>query len=115
MSASPSVSQAVSQCGEGVGVAHHLAEFFQVPRLLPLEYRRGIVFVGGQGIGQGGVTGTSPIVQILRIRAESQQIVAARPLYCLQYPIRIKSSAKDLPQRTSAISMKVCYRAEAYT
>ena len=64
---------------------------------------------------RGGVTGTSPIVQILRIRAESQQIVAARPLYCLQYPIRIKSSAKDLPQRTSAISMKVCYRAEAYT
>ena len=63
----------------------------------------------------GGVTGTSPIIQILRIRAESQQIVAARPLYCLQYPIRIKSSAKDLPQRTSAILMKVCYRAEAYT
>ena len=65
--------------------------------------------------GEGGVTGTSPIIQILRIRAESQQIVAARPLYCLQYPIRIKSSAKDLPQRTSAILMKVCYRAEAYT
>jgi len=27
--------------------------------------------------------------------AESQQIVATRPLYCLQYPASTKSSAKD--------------------
>jgi hypothetical protein len=34
----------------------------------------------------------------LRARAESQQIVATRPLYCLQYPALSKSSAKDSPQ-----------------
>ena len=33
-----------------------------------------------------------------RTRAESQQIVATRPLYCLQYPVLSQSSAKDLPQ-----------------
>ena len=31
----------------------------------------------------------------LRAGAESQQIVATRPLYCLQYPASTKSSAKD--------------------
>ena len=36
--------------------------------------------------------------QILRTRAESQRIVAARPLYRLQYPVRAKSSTKDLPR-----------------
>ena len=33
-----------------------------------------------------------------RTRAESQRIVAARPLCRLQYPVRSKSSTKDLPQ-----------------
>lgn len=28
--------------------------------------------------------------------AESQQIVATRPLYCLQYPVSSQSSAEDL-------------------
>jgi hypothetical protein len=45
---------------------------------------------GGEWINHSGA-------QIFRTRAESQQIVAARPLYCLQYPVRTKSSAKDLP------------------
>lgn len=36
--------------------------------------------------------------QILRTRAESQRIVVARPLCRLQYPVRTKSSAEDLPQ-----------------
>ena len=35
--------------------------------------------------------------------AESQQIVATRPLYCLQYSVLSKSSAKDLPQRAYGI------------
>jgi hypothetical protein len=48
----------------------------------------------------------NPIGTNRRIRAESQQIVAARPLYCLQYPIRNKSSAKDLPQRTNGIAKR---------
>jgi len=30
--------------------------------------------------------------------AESQRIVAARPLYRLQYRVSAKSSARDLPQ-----------------
>jgi hypothetical protein len=30
-------------------------------------------------------------------RAEPQQIVATRLLYCLQYPVQFKSSAKDFP------------------
>ena len=34
----------------------------------------------------------------LRAGAESQQIVATRPLYCLQYPASTKSSAKDQPR-----------------
>jgi hypothetical protein len=45
----------------------------------------------------GGVLGGYP-KQIERTRAESQQIVATRPLYCLQYSVLSKSSAKDLPQ-----------------
>ena len=45
----------------------------------------------------GGVLGGYP-KQIGRTRAESQQIVATRPLYCLQYSVLSKSSAKDLPQ-----------------
>ena len=36
--------------------------------------------------------------QIFRSRAESQRIVAARPLCRLQYSDRAKSSTKDLPQ-----------------
>src|SRR3569833_237901 len=36
--------------------------------------------------------------QIGRTLAESQRIVAARPLCRLQYPVLAKSSAKDLPQ-----------------
>ena len=35
--------------------------------------------------------------QIFRTRAESQRIVAARPLCRLQYSVRAKSSTKDLP------------------
>ena len=42
--------------------------------------------------------------QIFRTRAESQRIVAARPLCRLQYPVRAKSSAKDFPL-TSEIVM----------
>lgn len=38
------------------------------------------------------------IEQILRTRDESQWIVTARSLCHLQYPVRTKSSAKDLPQ-----------------
>jgi hypothetical protein len=36
--------------------------------------------------------------QIVATRAESQWIVAARPLYHLQYPVASKSSTEDLPQ-----------------
>ena len=39
-----------------------------------------------------------PIGQIVRTTAESQKIVAARPLYFLQHRVRAKSSARDLPQ-----------------
>jgi hypothetical protein len=46
---------------------------------------------------RGGVLGGDP-KQIGRTRAESQQIVATRPLYCLQYSVLSKSSAKDLPR-----------------
>src|SRR5690606_38280839 len=42
--------------------------------------------------------------QISGTRAESQQIVAAWLLYCLQYPVRAKSSAGDLSS-----SMFACY------
>ena len=45
--------------------------------------------------------------QIFRTRAESQRIVAARPLYRLQYPVRVKWSAKDFPQHASGISMRL--------
>ena len=45
----------------------------------------------------GGWNGQSPFTNH-RTRAESQRIVAARPLCRLQYPVRAKSSAKDLPQ-----------------
>ena len=38
------------------------------------------------------------LLQIFRTRAESQRIVAARPLCRLQYSVRAKSSTKDLPQ-----------------
>ena len=44
-----------------------------------------------------GANGKGHSVQIFRTRAESQRIVAARPLCRLQYPVRAKSSAKDLP------------------
>ena len=56
--------------------------------------------VGGIGRGDGvGVKRTDGCLsQICRTRAESQRIVAARPLCRLQYPVRAKSSAKDLPQ-----------------
>ena len=40
-----------------------------------------------------------------RTRAESQQIVATRPLYCLQYPVLSQSSAEDLPRRAFEIVM----------
>lgn len=42
---------------------------------------------------EGGELCISITGQILGTRAESQQIVAARPLYCLQYPVPAKSSA----------------------
>jgi hypothetical protein len=45
-----------------------------------------------RGQGEGGVLGGDP-KQIGRTRAESQQIVATRPLYCLQYSVLSKSSA----------------------
>jgi hypothetical protein len=38
-------------------------------------------------------------------RAESQRIVATRPLYRLQYPVVSQSSAEDLPQRACEIVM----------
>ena len=43
-----------------------------------------------QRYGVYGVRATN-----LRAGVESQQIVATRPLYCLQYPASTKSSAKD--------------------
>lgn len=46
--------------------------------------------------GRGGSPYGDPI-QILATRDESQWIVAARPLYHLQYPVATKSSAEDLP------------------
>lgn len=39
----------------------------------------------------------SPKGQICRTKAEPQQIVATRLLYCLQHPVLFKSSAKDSP------------------
>ncbi len=45
-----------------------------------------------------------PSKQILRTRAESQRIVTARSLCRLQYPVRAKSSTKDLPQRRMELS-----------
>jgi len=42
---------------------------------------------------EGGELCISITGQILGTRAESQQIVATRPLYCLQYPVPAKSSA----------------------
>jgi hypothetical protein len=36
--------------------------------------------------------------------AKSQQIVATRPLYCLQYPLASQSSAEDLPRREKKLS-----------
>ena len=51
-----------------------------------------------------GVIAGWQLGQIFRTRAESQRIVAARPLCRLQYPVRAKSSAKDLPQRRLELS-----------
>ena len=52
---------------------------------------------GGGGGGGGGGDLHKANQQIFRTKAESQRIVAARPLCRLQYPVRAKSSAKDLP------------------
>lgn len=57
----------------------------------------------GLKLGVGGNNGLvdnnkSIVVTNLRTRAESQRIVAARPLCRLQYPVLAKSSAMDLPQ-----------------
>ena len=49
-------------------------------------------------IRRGGVVPRGAHWQILATRDESQWIVAARPLYHLQYPVATKSSAEDLPQ-----------------
>ena len=49
---------------------------------------------GWRGIGSG----EGPIEQIVPTAAESQRIVAARPLCRLQYRVESKSSAWDLPQ-----------------
>lgn len=54
--------------------------------------------------GERGVIAGWQLGQIFRTRAESQRIVAARPLCRLQYPVRAKSSAKDLPQRRLELS-----------
>ncbi len=59
--------------------------------------------VGGGG-GNGTLMEREPFEQILRTRAESQRIVTARSLCRLQYPVRAKSSAKDLPQRRMELS-----------
>ncbi|BDA42432.1 hypothetical protein COCOBI_03-3220 [Coccomyxa sp. Obi] len=48
--------------------------------------------------GMGDWNPEGPIGQIVRTTAESQKIVAARPLYFLQHRVRAKSSARDLPQ-----------------
>ena len=58
-----------------------------------LELPSGIGKNGG-GIGSGD----GPIEQIVPTTAESQRIVAARPLCRLQYRVESKSSAWDLPQ-----------------
>ena len=55
--------------------------------------------------GGGGEDGfLIHLQQILRTRAESQWIVTARSLCHLQYPVRAKSSAKDLPQGRMELS-----------
>ena len=53
--------------------------------------------------GRGGVWVVTQTNR--RTRAESQQIVATRPLYCLQYPVLSQSSAEDLPRRAFEIVM----------
>ena len=50
-----------------------------------------------RGLPHSVMTGESAKAQICRTRAEPQQIVATRLLYCLQHSVLFKSSAKDSP------------------
>ena len=52
---------------------------------------------GDRGLPHSVATGESAKAQICRTRAEPQQIVATRLLYCLQHSVLFKSSAKDSP------------------
>jgi hypothetical protein len=83
---------------------HHCPSSITRPR----EMRRGLLLIlwlvwliclfGWRGGGWWPSMNDESSEQILWTRAESQQIVTARSLYCLQYPVRTKSSTKDLPQ-----------------
>ena len=52
----------------------------------------------------GNLERISKPVNDLGTGAESQQIVATRPLYCLQYPVSSQSSAEDLIRRWMKLS-----------
>ncbi len=61
---------------------------------------------GGGGWRRGGLKGCPSSSQIIRTTAESQRIVAARPLCRLQYRVRPKSSARDLPRWPAGIGVQ---------